>query len=119
MNVSRGGDTYGQGRLIARYTKSKSRADGDRYWAEHHGPEMKKVEPLAGYVQSHVTGPLPLVTGVAEEETFFDGYSCAWWTDRSDFEQAMQTREWQAVVDDGDNVFDMDWLWNMSAEIEE
>lgn len=104
---------------IARYTKDKTKQEASDYWAGSHGPAMKKVSPLAGYIQSHVAGALPLVTGVAEEETFFDGYSCAWWNDRSDFEQAMTTPEWQHVVDDGDNVFDMEWLWNMSAQIEE
>src|SRR5262245_33138725 len=73
---------------IARYTKDKTKQEASDYWAGHHGPTMKKVEPVAGYVQSHVVGPLPLVTGVAEEETFFDGYSCAWWNSRGDFEQA-------------------------------
>ena len=64
---------------LARYTKDKTKQEASDYWAGSHGPAMKKVLPLAGYVQSHVTGALPLVTGVAEEETFFDGYSCAWW----------------------------------------
>ena len=67
---------------LARYTKDKTKQEASDYWAESHGPAMKKVPPLAGYVQSHVTGALPLVTGVAEEETFFDGYSCAWWDSR-------------------------------------
>jgi EthD domain-containing protein len=31
----------------------------------------------------------------------------------------MSTPAWQRVVEDGPNVFDMDWLWNMSAHIEE
>lgn len=104
---------------IARYAKDKTKQEASDYWAGHHGPLMKKVVPLAGYVQSHVAGPLPLVTGVAEEETFFDGYSCAWWESRADFEQAMTTPEWQYVVDDGGSVFDMSWLWNMSAQLEE
>jgi uncharacterized protein (TIGR02118 family) len=100
---------------IARYPTGMSRQEASDYWAGHHGPTMKKVSPLAGYVQSHVQGPLPAVSGVAEEETLFDGYSCAWWNDRADFQQAMTTPAWQRVVEDGPNVFDMDWLWNMSA----
>jgi uncharacterized protein (TIGR02118 family) len=103
---------------IARFTPDKSREEADTYWAESHGPSMAKVKPLAGYVQSHVVGPVAAISG-ADEATHFDGYSCAWWNSREDFEQAMTTPEWQYVVDDGDNVFDMSWLWNMSAEIEE
>ena len=104
---------------IARYRNGITRQEASDYWAGHHGPTMKKVSPLAGYVQSHVQGPIPAVSGVAEEETLFDGYSCAWWTDRTDFQQAMATPAWQRIVEDGPNVFDMGWLWNMSAHIEE
>jgi uncharacterized protein (TIGR02118 family) len=104
---------------IARYTKSKSREEADRYWEEVHGPMFAKVPGVERYVQSHVTGPLPLVTGVAEEETHFDGYSSAWWADKDAFLRSMESPEWQAVVDDGDNVFDMEWLWNMSAQLED
>ena len=104
---------------IARYREGLTKQEGSDYWATLHGPPMKAVSPVAGYVQSHVQGPLPAVSGVAEEETLFDGYSCAWWNDRADFQQAMTTSAWQRVVEDGPNVFDMDWLWNMSAHIEE
>jgi uncharacterized protein (TIGR02118 family) len=80
---------------------------------------MKHVSPVAGYVQSHVQGPLPAVSGVAEEETLFDGYSCAWWNDRADFQTAMSTPAWERILKDGPKVFDTEWLWNMSAHIEE
>jgi uncharacterized protein (TIGR02118 family) len=104
---------------IARFPKGKDRAEADRYWAEVHGPMFAKVPRVKRYVQSHVTGPLPRVTGVTEEQTHFDGYSCAWWDDREAFQASMRTPEWDEVVADGDNVFDMAWLWNMSAQIRE
>ena len=44
----------------------------------------------------------------------FDGYSCGWWNHRADFQAAMTTPAWQGSKD-GPKVFDMDWLWNMSA----
>jgi hypothetical protein len=104
---------------IARFRKDMTTQEASDYWSGTHASAMRLVTPLAGYVQSHVAGPLPSVTGVADEETFFDGYACAWWDSRSDFEQAMTTPEWRVVVEDGENVFDMDWLWNMSAHLEE
>jgi hypothetical protein len=104
---------------IARYRPDMTRAEASEYWATLHGPPMKEVSPVAGYVQSHVQGPLPAVSGVAEEETLFDGYSCAWWKDRADFHKAMSTPAWQRILEDGPKVFDVDWLWNMSAHIEE
>jgi hypothetical protein len=104
---------------IARFAKDKTKQQAGEHWAGTHAALMRQVTPLAGYVQSHVTGPLPLVTGVAEEETFFDGYACAWWHSRADFEHAMTTPEWERVIADGAEVFDMEWLWNMSAQLEE
>ena len=104
---------------IARYRKGLTKLQGSEYWATLHGPPMKEVSPVAGYVQSHVQGPLPAVSGVAEEETMFDGYSCAWWKDRADYQAAMSTPAWQRILEDGPKVFDVDWLWNMSAHIEE
>jgi uncharacterized protein (TIGR02118 family) len=62
---------------------------------------------------------VPTVSGVPAEETFFDGYSCGWWSDRAAFDATMASPEWQALVEDGDNVFDMTWLEGMSAELEE
>jgi hypothetical protein len=96
-----------------------TKAQASEYWVTLHGPPMKEVSPVAGYVQSHVQGPLPSVSGVTEEETLFDGYSCAWWKDRADYQTAMSTPAWQRILEDGPKVFDVDWLWNMSAHIEE
>ena len=104
---------------LARFAQSLSKQEAGGYWTAAHAPLMKLVSPLAGYVQSHVTGPLPLAAGVAERETFFDGYSCAWWESLSDFQHAVTTSAWQDVIDDGARIFDMDWLWNMSAHLEE
>ena len=54
---------------IARYRNDMTKQRASDYWATLHGPPMKEVSPVAGYVQSHVQGPLPSVSGVAEEET--------------------------------------------------
>jgi uncharacterized protein (TIGR02118 family) len=71
------------------------------------------------YVQNHVTGPVPALSGVPEEETFFDGYSLGWWRDREAFDATMASPGWQALVADGANVFDMAWLEGMSAQLRE
>lgn len=104
---------------IARYRKDMTKQEASDYWATLHGPPMKEVSPVAGYVQSHVQGPLPAVSGVAEEETLFDGYSSAWWNDRADYQKAMSTPAWHRILEDGPKVFDVDWLWNMSAHVQE
>jgi uncharacterized protein (TIGR02118 family) len=104
---------------IARFPQGMAKQDARRHWAEIHGPMCIKTPGIERYVQNHVVGPLPLMSGVAEEETFFDGYSCGWWHDEQAFRASMATPEWQALVADGDNVFDMSWLEGMSAQVEE
>ena len=49
----------------------------------------------------------------------FDGYSCEWWTDEAGFAESMRSPEWQAVVEDGDLVFDPQSLAGMCGVLEE
>jgi hypothetical protein len=102
---------------FARFREGISKEEGRRYWVEQHAA-LARATTIERYVQSHVTGPVPALTGVAEEETFFDGYSLGWWSDRGAFEATMASPEWQLVAADGPNVFDVDWLAGMSAEVQ-
>jgi uncharacterized protein (TIGR02118 family) len=104
---------------IARFNPGLTKEEGHRHWSEVHGPLCAEVPGLERYVQSHVVGGLPLVAGVAQEEPQFDGYSCGWWADREAFEASMRTPEWAALVEDGHGLWDEDFLWGMSAHIEE
>jgi hypothetical protein len=104
---------------LARFARGISSQEAGDHWAGRHAALMREVSPLAGYVQSQVTGPLPASAGVSDEATLFDGYACAWWASLSDHRQATTTSAWRDVVDDGAEIFDMDWLWNMSAHLEE
>jgi uncharacterized protein (TIGR02118 family) len=103
---------------FARFPQGMAKEDARRHWAEVHGP-MAAATGIERYVQNHVTGPVPAVSGVPEEETFFDGYSLGWWRDREAFDATMQSPGWQALVADGANVFDMTWLEGMSAQLRE
>jgi uncharacterized protein (TIGR02118 family) len=103
---------------VARFPQGMAKADAREYWANHHGP-MCKSTTIEGYVQNHVMGHLPYVSGVAQEDTHFDGYSCGWWSDEAAYDATMASEGWQALVEDGENVFDMTWLDGMSAQIEE
>jgi uncharacterized protein (TIGR02118 family) len=104
---------------IARFPQGMAKEAARRHWAEIHGPMCIKTPGIERYVQNHVVGPLPLMSGVAQEDTLFDGYSCGWWQDEPAFRDSMATPEWQALVEDGYNVFDMSWLEGMSAQVEE
>jgi uncharacterized protein (TIGR02118 family) len=103
---------------FARFPQGMAKEDARKYWAEHHGP-MCASTSIERYVQNHVTGPVPAVSGVPEEETFFDGYSLGWWADREAFDATMESPGWKALEADGDNVFDMNWLHGMSASLRE
>jgi hypothetical protein len=59
------------------------------------------------------------VAGRPQRETYFDGYSCAWFTDRAAFQAAMTSPEWAAVGEDSANAFDSGWFAGMSAHVEE
>jgi uncharacterized protein (TIGR02118 family) len=104
---------------VARFPPGMAKKDARAHWADVHAPLCLEAPGIEGYVQNHVLGPLPLVSGVAEEETFFDGYSCGWWSSEDAFQATMDTPQWRALVEDGANVFDMSWLEGMSAQVEE
>ena len=103
---------------VARFPQGMAKADARAYWANHHGPLCKSTT-IEGYVQNHVSGHLPSVSGVVDEVTHFDGYSCGWWSDEAAYDATMASDGWQALVADGENVFDMTWLAGMSAQIQE
>jgi hypothetical protein len=104
---------------IARFHPDLTKEEGHRRWADVHGPLAAAIPGLERYVQSHVVGGLPRVSGVAQEEPQFDGYSCGWWADRAAFEASMGTPEWAAMVQDGDGLWDRPFLTRMSGQVEE
>jgi uncharacterized protein (TIGR02118 family) len=103
---------------FARFPQGTDKGEARRYWAEHHAP-LSLRSGIERYVQNHVTGAPPTVGGVAAAETHFDGYSLGWWSDRAAYDATMGSPEWQAVNEDGANVFDMTWLEGMSAQVRE
>lgn len=103
---------------FARFRQGMAKQEARWYWAEHHAP-LAALSGIERYAQNHVTGPVPAVSGVRDEDTFFDGYSLGWWSDREAYDATMSSPEWKAVEADGGNVFDMTWLEGMSAQVRE
>ena len=52
---------------IARFPQGMAKEDARRHWAEIHGPMCIKTPGIERYVQNHVAGPLPLMSGSQEE----------------------------------------------------
>lgn len=103
---------------LAKFPPGTDRAEMSRYWTEEHGPRFMKVPGVERYVQNHVVEPIG-AEGPSDAELAFDGYSCAWFTNRAAFEAAMRSPEWDETVADGANVFDMEWLWGKSGVLRE
>ena len=103
---------------LAKFPPGSDPAEMSAYWTEQHGPRFMKVPGLERYVQNHTVEPIG-ATGTSDAELMFDGYSTAWFTSKNAFEAAMTSPEWLETVEDGANVFDMDWLWGKSAVLDE
>ena len=47
---------------FARFPQGMAKEDARRYWAENHGPLCASTS-IERYVQNHVTGPVPAISG--------------------------------------------------------
>ncbi len=103
---------------FARFRGGLTNEEGRRYWAENHAPIALRTG-IERYVQNHVVGPVPSISGVRDEEAQFDGYSLGWWSDEAAYAATMGTPEWSDLAADGPNVFDPDFLATMSAQLRE
>jgi uncharacterized protein (TIGR02118 family) len=98
---------------FARFPQGMAKEDARRYWSGHHAP-LALRSSIERYAQNHVSVPIP-----GGDEPGFDGYSLGWWSDLDAYEATMASPQWQAVNEDGANVFDMTWLEGMSAQVRE
>ena len=103
---------------FARFRPDLTRQEGRRHWQEVHGPLGAKVPQIERYVQNHAGNALSPVD-VLDEPAGFDGYSSAWYAGREAFDASLPTPEWAAIGEDSPNLFDHEWFWGMSAEVEE
>jgi uncharacterized protein (TIGR02118 family) len=103
---------------VARFKHGMTREAASGHWTDVHGPLGLALEGVTGYVQNHVRATSG-AAGLSEADRAFDGYGCEWWADQAAFERGMKSPEWEAVVQDGYNVFEVDSLEGMSAVLEE
>jgi uncharacterized protein (TIGR02118 family) len=103
---------------VARFRDGMTREEARSYWTDVHGPLGVDIPGLVRYVQNHMIGSIG-PAGIVESGLAFDGYACEWYESRPAFDAAMKTPEWERVVQDGYEVFEMDSLEGMSAVVEE
>jgi hypothetical protein len=104
---------------FARFRPGITGVGAQREWAGKAVPLVAKVPALTGFVQSEAVGPHPSVSGASEEEVFFDGYGCAWFAGDEQLERAIQSAEWEALLESSSELFDRDWQRGMTAVVEE
>jgi uncharacterized protein (TIGR02118 family) len=104
------------------FVKFKPGADpeeSDRRWGSTHADLVRAVPGLERYVQNRVVTTATL-EGAVDGPPPWDGFAAYWFTDRDAYVAAMETPEWQAVLDDSADLFDVAWtLDGRGAEIEE
>ncbi len=89
-----------------------SKKDASDYWTNVHGPLGIELAPDFGrYVQNHAIQPTDGGPAPA-----FDGFAEHWYDDEAAFFRVVNSPDWQRVVDDGDEVFDMSSLWQALVE---
>jgi uncharacterized protein (TIGR02118 family) len=90
-------------------SKDMPRAEGLRYWREVHGPIVARVPGLRKYVQNHAIVP-------PQNDRQFDGTIELYFDDMQAFQDATETPEWRAVMDDAAKFLDESRLWVAPAE---
>ena len=104
---------------FVKFKPDGDRAEQDRRWATDHAALCVRVPGVRRYVQNPVVTTATLA-GVSDGPAPWDGFSAFWWDDRDAYLAAMESPEWEAVMEDGRELFDVEWtLDGRGAEIEE
>jgi uncharacterized protein (TIGR02118 family) len=104
---------------LVRLSQDANDDDVRRKWNEDHADLVTSVPGVLRYTHNETLavaeGP-----GAGVEAPVIDGIACAWWKDEASFEAALESGEWQAVLEHGREIFDPDWTHAyQGAEIEE
>jgi uncharacterized protein (TIGR02118 family) len=102
--------------FVIRFRPGLSKDEGRAYWRGKHADLVLRVPGLRRYVQNYATRPLDPEGTPLGAPLHFDGFAECWFQDRSAFESAAASPEWQAAYADSANVFDMATLWPAVVE---
>jgi uncharacterized protein (TIGR02118 family) len=93
---------------VLSFRAGMARAEASQYWTEHHGAIALEVPEILYYVQDHARRPLRLDGADPDGGFPFDGFSEAWFRDRTTFEQAHASPAWRRLQADSPNLFDVE-----------
>ena len=88
--------------VILRKKSNMSTEEFWRYWENVHGPLIAKIPGLVKYVQYHVTSER-----LDTVDDPIDGIAELWFESEQMQKEAYQSPEYQAVVEDEPNLFEM------------
>lgn len=89
--------------VILRRKPGMSIEDFRNYWQHLHGPLIAKIPGLLHYTQYHVTSEL-----LDSTDEPIDGIAELWFESEEAQQRAYKTPEYEAVVKDEPNLFEMD-----------
>ena len=101
---------------VARFKPGLPKDEASAYWAGTHGQLAIRAPGISRYVQNHVVEPIGGGGWSDPGEVGFDGFSECWFEDEATFLDTIGTPEWAALVEDGENVFDMAHMWGAVLE---
>jgi hypothetical protein len=93
----------------ARFDLDTPRDEARSHWTNVHGILARAMGDLTYYVQSHAIDNADQ-PGRGIEGLRLDGYASEYYPSTELFNAAMQTEAWQAVLDDGPGLFEMESL---------
>lgn len=101
---------------ICRFNKSMTREQAREHWRTTHAQLALKVPGMIGYVQNHCTETIGMdLPGGGS--LIIDGVAEAWWRSEDEYDAAMSSPEWAALLEDGAINFDVDTM--VAAVIDE
>ncbi len=86
------------------YRSDKHSYDVNEYWARTNGDIALTISQIGHYTQNHC---LRSLRGNEGTVLGFSGFSESWYENQAVYEQAIASKEWKALVENGPNLYDM------------
>jgi EthD domain len=93
---------------VLRFRRDRNRQWLRDFWSNEHAEFVLDAPGVDRYVQNHVVASL---RDGGFDAIGFDGFAECWFKDRDAFLQAVTSPQWEGLVAEGAELFDMSFLW--------
>jgi uncharacterized protein (TIGR02118 family) len=97
---------------IGRYRPGRDRDEAHRAWTNGHRALLDAVPGLLRHAQNHAEEAIGPDGFTPDIPLAFDGIAEFWFQDRPSYLAAMASPEWEAVLADAAELFDLDAMWD-------